>query len=49
MLQEICYRNTLLGAFFQSGKTLPIQVTTSSCEAAACTAAALVLPPASLA
>ena len=24
--QEICYRNTLLGAFFQSGKTLPIQV-----------------------
>lgn len=26
-LQEICYRNSLLGAFFQSGKTLPIQVT----------------------
>lgn len=24
--KEICYRNVLLGAFFQSGKTLPIQV-----------------------
>lgn len=24
--KEICYRNPLLGAFFQSGKTLPIQV-----------------------
>lgn len=24
--KEICYRNPLLGAFFQSGKTLPIEV-----------------------
>lgn len=23
--QEICYKNALLGQFFQSGKTLPIQ------------------------
>lgn len=39
--QEICYRNPLLGAFFQSGKTLPIQVWAA---AAAAGAAGLRLP-----
>ena len=33
--QEICYRNPLLGAFFQSGKTLPIPGWAAAAAAAA--------------